>query len=219
VAANASGIEAALKILKNHLRSDADVFYSQIFFYGNAYLEYPVDAKIRIHVTAADVEYLREAVEKVKECVTRVSSAIGAEVKITRFAHTYYNMVPNQTLAEVFLENLEELGEKAENFSVTAKKGLGLRTDFANISHVVPSICSIFPLHKIELIPHTPEFAEALKSRVAHDSLVTAAKALAMVAVDLFMDPKLLERIKKEYALRLKVMPPDVEYYPGGFPL
>ena len=47
---------------------------------------------------------------------------------------------------------------------------------------------------------HTKEFAEATKSEEGHEALIAAYKVLAMIAIDIYTNPELLEKIQKEFA-------------------
>ena len=47
---------------------------------------------------------------------------------------------------------------------------------------------------------HSIELAEATASPEAYEAAINAAKALGMTAIDIFSDPKLAKKIKKEFA-------------------
>ena len=59
--------------------------------------------------------------------------------------------------------------------------------------HAYISICGE------EIAGHLCEFAEASASKRGEEVLLTAAKTMAMTAIDLFTDPKLMERAKEEF--------------------
>lgn len=71
-----------------------------------------------------------------------------------------------------------------------------------NVSHVVPAIHAYIAIGPKELISHTKEFAQAAASEVAHRAMISAAKAMAMTAIDLLTRPELLEEIKEEFRSR-----------------
>ena len=46
---------------------------------------------------------------------------------------------------------------------------------------------------------HSTEFFKASASKQGHEALIQAAKGLAMTAIDIYTNPQLLTRIKKEF--------------------
>jgi hypothetical protein len=72
-------------------------------------------------------------------------------------------------------------------------------SDYANVQNVVPGT-TITAYIGMGFGGHTKEVAEATRSKEGHEALIAACKVLAMTAIDLFTDPELLEKIKKEFA-------------------
>jgi len=92
-----------------------------------------------------------------------------------------------------------------------------MSSDYANVQNVVPGI-TLRVYHGTGFGGHTNEFAEATMSEEGHDALIASCKVLAMTAIDVFTDPKLLEKIKKDFAEVEKFSYPQptgkVETYP-----
>ena len=92
-----------------------------------------------------------------------------------------------------------------------------MSSDFANVQNEVPGI-SIRAFIGTGFGGHTRELAEATITKEGHEALIAASKVLAMTAIDILTDPKLLEQIKKEFAEIEKFPYPqptgDVETFP-----
>jgi len=92
-----------------------------------------------------------------------------------------------------------------------------MSSDYANVQNVVPGT-TISPYHGTGFGGHTKEFAAATMSDEGHEALIASCKVLAMTAIDIFTDPKLLKKIKKEFAEVEKFSYPqptgEVETYP-----
>jgi metal-dependent amidase/aminoacylase/carboxypeptidase family protein len=72
-------------------------------------------------------------------------------------------------------------------------------TDVGNVSAVVPTIHPSIAVGPRGTVIHTPEFANMAASREGHRSLLDAAKALAMTAVDVLVDADLRQRMQVEF--------------------
>ena len=79
-----------------------------------------------------------------------------------------------------------------------AGAGGGPSTDMGNVSHVVPSIHPMFAI-PTEAGNHTPGFTAAAATAEAHQAMRTAATALAMTALDLYLRPDLLEAARADF--------------------
>lgn len=155
----------------------------------------PERAVIRMYVRAADATYLTEVVEKVKNCARAGALATGATVEFRQTANTYKNMINNRTLSGVFKQNMEALGQKI----LPAGSGAG-STDMANVSHQIPAIHPYVGIASHKIVGHSQEMALATITEEGHQGLLLGAKALAATAADLFAEPELMAKIKKEFA-------------------
>ena len=81
---------------------------------------------------------------------------------------------------------------------IVDKKGFG-STDMGDVSHCCPTIHPSFPLTTNHLTGHSVEFACATVQPEAYKGMKEATIAMALTAMDIFNDPKLLEEIKEEF--------------------
>ncbi len=145
-------------------------------------------------VRAEDEAYLDELKEKVLNCFKAASLATGARLEY-KWAAYYAPLKTNPALAEVFAKNMEVLGR---NLWAKVERGLG-SSDAGNVSVLVPTIHPMVAIAPLDVISHSPEFAEAAASEEGNRGLLDGAKALAMTVVDLVAQPGLMDRIREEF--------------------
>lgn len=160
----------------------------------------PERAVIRMYVRASEAAYLDEVVEKVKNCARAGALATGATVEFRQTARTYKNIINNQALGSVFKNNVEALGETI----LPASSGGAGSTDMANVSHEIPAIHPYIGISSSKIVGHSQEMAKATITEEGHKGLLVGAKSLAGAAADLFADPELLAKAKKEFAATAK---------------
>lgn len=162
----------------------------------------PETAAARFSVRALEAEYLNEVVvPRVKACAEAAALATGTEVKI-RIEDGYKNMVNNMTLARQFGKHLASQG--LEFREVDPSAGIG-STDMGDVSQVVPGIHPYLAICQPgESICHQHRFAQFACSEQGFEVMLTAAQSLALTALDLLLEPELLQTVKTEFAHRLK---------------
>jgi metal-dependent amidase/aminoacylase/carboxypeptidase family protein len=103
-------------------------------------------------------------------------------------------MKSNRTMADVYRRNAEALGR-----SFFEMKDLTTgSSDMGNVSQVVPSIHPTFGVGSPTLT-HSADFTAVSATPAAHDNMLSVAKALAMTAVELALDPELVQRAKADF--------------------
>ena len=72
-------------------------------------------------------------------------------------------------------------------------------TDMGNVSQLVPGIHPIVAIAPMDVLGHSPQFAEAAASEAGMRGLVDGAKALAMTVADLITNSEVASKVKKEF--------------------
>jgi amidohydrolase len=183
-----------INALRQHVTSDVRI-HGIIKEGGVAANIVPDKAVAQFYVRAKERSYLNEVVQKVIRIAKGASSMTGAEVLIENYELSYDNMVTNQTLSNLFTENLLTTGVKKVN---KAKDSYG-SLDMGNVSHVVPAIHPYIGLDSPGLIAHTREFADLTITDNSHQVLSRGALALALTGFDLISNKELLEKMKNEF--------------------
>ena len=182
--------------LRQHVRSGARI-HGIITDGGEAPNIVPAHAAASFLIRAEDDEYLDELCPRVLDCFKAGALATGARLE-HRWAEVRYDVFrANPTLAQLFSRNMETLGRKVQEPRVRSMLG---SVDMGNVSRVVPSIHGMVTIAPKEVVSHSPEFREAAVSQAGHEGLIIGAKALAMTALDLILDPEAMARATEEFS-------------------
>ncbi|MGE7758438.1 M20 family metallopeptidase [Peribacillus sp. NPDC097895] len=161
---------------------------------GDATNVVPAYCEAEFLLRASTVEELNVVREKVYAAARHATEAVGARIEITE-GLVYAERNNNKALAALFKDNLEMLGEVV--CDPPAKGGIG-SSDIGNVGQVT---ATIHPYIKItdDAITHTPEFVQAAASEKGMIGLNKAAKALAMTAYEVCMNPQYIHEIREEF--------------------
>lgn len=185
-----------INALRQHVTDDVRI-HGIITHGGDAPNIVPEYAKARFFIRAATRNRLNEVTKRVKAIAEGAALTTGAKVKITAFQNEVDNLLLNDRFNNIYREVIEELGENVH----LQKEGIG-STDAGNISQVVPTIHPYIKIGPDHLVAHTDEFREAAASERGDYALITGAKALALTALRLIVEPETLNEIKEEFQQR-----------------
>lgn len=185
-----------INALRQHVTDDVRI-HGIITHGGDAPNIVPEYAKARFFIRAATRNRLNEVTKRVKAIAEGAALTTGATVKITAFQNEVDNLLLNDRFNNIYREVIEELGENVH----LQKEGIG-STDAGNISQVVPTIHPYIKIGPDHLVAHTDEFREAAASERGDYALITGAKALALTALRLIVEPETLNEIKEEFQQR-----------------
>lgn len=185
----------AINSLRQHIKSTARI-HGIITDGGKAANIVPDHSAANFIVRAEDDVYLDKLKEKVLNCLVGAAAATGARLEYKWGNVRYGSLRNNMALARLFLRNIESLGQKM--LLSDPSKAFG-STDMGNVSQLVPSIHPTVAIAPLEIMVHSPEFAQAAASEKGIQGLMDAAKALAMTVVDLLADPAIITKINKEF--------------------
>ena len=103
-------------------------------------------------------------------------------------------------MGNAFANNLIALGEPINPLPEGSGAG---SSDIGNVSQVVPAIHPYISICDDSIAGHSQEFTKASASKKGHAAMLTAAKALAMTAIDLFTDSEMMAQVKEEFQKNL----------------
>uniref|UniRef100_H3DPD3 Peptidase M20 domain-containing protein 2 n=1 Tax=Tetraodon nigroviridis TaxID=99883 RepID=H3DPD3_TETNG len=144
--------------------------------------------------TRAELPVLKEKAER---CFRSAAVATGCEVEIQYARNAFDNILRIPELEQLFERNGKSLGMDftTDEDVLTNESG---STDFGNVTFVVPGIHSYFYIGS-NALNHTPEYTVAAGDDKAQFFTLRTAKALAMTALDLLLQPKAMQRVKQEF--------------------
>lgn len=155
----------------------------------------PDYAAADFYVRAPDDEYCAELVGKVENCAKGAANATGATLNFEIIEPSYQSRKMNKAMGEAWIKNLEAIGEPMTELP----EGSGGSSDIGNVSQVVPAIHPYISICDKNVAGHSKEFAEASVAERGNNVMLSAAKALAMTAIDLLTDSELMEQVKAEF--------------------
>ena len=181
--------------LRQHLRDDARI-HGIITQGGRATNIVPDYAAAEFGVRAAYVDYALEVIEKVRACAEAGALATGARLEFNVRDYYYANIMPNPRLADLVDANMAALGIEVR--LPLAQERMG-SSDMGNVSQVVPALHPYIAIGPEEMMGHTVEFREASGSPIGHEGMISAAKFMAMTAVDLLAVPANMAEVKAAF--------------------
>lgn len=183
-----------INALRQHIKPSARI-HGIIKDGGKAANIVPDLAIAQFYVRAETKTYLKELIEKVKNCAKGAAMASGAELEIINYEESYDNLVTNNTLQDIYCKRLKDTGvEEIQE----ARQSFG-SLDMGNVSHVTPTIHPYFKITNDDISAHTTEFAQATKTNLAYDSMAQTIAALTLTAIDILQNKELLNDIKEEF--------------------
>lgn len=182
-------------LLRQQLREDARV-HGIITYGGAAANIIPDRAEAHFSVRAIDREYAEVALGRVIDCARGAATATGTTLE-HEVVPGYDAIRPNRPLADAFARHLEHLGWPLDPLPERPRMG---STDMGNVSHILPAIHPYVSIGPRELKGHTVEFREAAASDGGRAGMLAAAKAMALVALDVFSDPAFLADVRRDFA-------------------
>jgi metal-dependent amidase/aminoacylase/carboxypeptidase family protein len=182
-------------MLRQQVRPDARI-HGIITHGGAAPNIIPEFAAATFLVRSINLDYMWELQKRVIKCAEGAAKATGCELKVVEHRDTVYEpMKRNATLLEAFRANLRTFGVSE---SPELKDRLG-SSDIGNVSQVIPAIQPMVKIAPDGTPIHSRAFEAAAKSPLAREGMLTAAKAMALTALDLLADPSLVGKAQAEF--------------------
>jgi len=146
------------------------------------------------YVRAATRSYRDEVFKQVEKCVEGAALATGTKYKIEVGQPTFDPIKRNLPLEEAARLNMAALG-------IPLSKDDGRRgsSDIGNLSYYLPAIHPSLAIVDPEVPGHSQIFAEATMSPRGRETLIKAAKLLAMTGYDFLTSAELRQRVKEAF--------------------
>ncbi len=181
--------------LRQQLRSDTRI-HGVITHGGDAPNVIPDHTAARFYIRARDIEYMQNALDRVKNVAEGAALQTGCRVEMSHPDPTYEDTRPNLTLGKAFRQNMEALGMQVE----TTESRDAASTDFGNISQRKPAVSAKFSIVDERVPGHSVAFRDAAGSEYGRQAMLRIAKAYALTAYDVLTNPALFEAAKAEFA-------------------
>ena len=177
-----------INAMRQHVRQEIRI-HGVIRHGGDAANVTPDFTEGEFLVRAPSAVDVRAVADRVRACAEAGGLAAGCRVEIEE-GPFYLDTLPNPALNAAMLKNLEALGLPV----VPPTDAVGMYgTDLGNVSRVCPTVSASVNIAGKGIFPHQHEFATAAASAEGDRALISAAKAMAMTAIDVLTDPALRE--------------------------
>ncbi|WP_372780360.1 M20 family metallopeptidase [Priestia aryabhattai] len=186
----------SINALRQHVKPDVRI-HGVITEGGKAANVVPDYAVAQFYVRASTRAYVDEVTEKVKACANGAALATGTKLEISNYEFSYDDMQTNQTLSDVYTNNLIPLGVSEQ--SITEDQGDHGSLDMGNVSQVVPAIHPYIQICDDYFVCHTHEFREAALSEQGREAMILGAQTMALTGYDVLTNQTLLQKIKEEF--------------------
>lgn len=150
----------------------------------------PDEAIADFYFRASTKKRLSEVLEKVKKIAEGAALMTGATLEMERYELPYDDLNTNETLSEMFNNNLRELGIT----DIKEAKATGGSSDIGNVSYVAPTIHPYIGIADCPMVGHSIEMANATTTSKAHDRLLIAALAMAYTGHDIIVKNESLRK-------------------------
>jgi aminobenzoyl-glutamate utilization protein B len=220
------GVEAMndmVNMLREHVPQETRIHYV-ITRGGEAPNVVPAFAEVFYYVRNPDVMNVKEIFERVVKCAE--GAALGTETRMAyEVIHGLYNLLPNNTLSKLMHQNLTIVGgvnyseedkafaqeilktyngnynledaAKVAPYMEVVRRGFG-STDVGDVSWMVPTAGMSSATWVPGTSAHTWQAVAAGGTDIGIKGMIVAAKTLALTALDIYNDPKIVDKAQKE---------------------
>lgn len=189
-----------INALRQHITSDARI-HGIITHGGDAPNVVPAYAAGEFLVRSATMKAMNALVEKVRHIAEGAALMTGAELTFSFSEPPAYDMITNRVLAKRIKHHLDGLGLMLPD---AAPEPAGGSSDWGNVSYLVPSVETGYPILDRICTWHSEEVVAAADSELGYANTVTIAKAMALAGLDMLLDTSLRERVREEHHQTLR---------------
>lgn len=190
----------SVNALRQQVKSDARI-HGIISEGGKAPNIIPDYAVAQFYVRSASRTYTNELVQKVLRCAEGAAMQTGCTLQTSFYEFSYDELRTNETLSQVFSEQLLAMGVSPEEIETGKDHG---SLDLGNVSIQCPTIHPFVKVVDEKHMLHTKEFRDLALQEPALEAMLFTAKALASTAYEVISSPELLHKIKAEFAATAK---------------
>lgn len=183
----------AIDMLRQHVLPDVRM-HGIVSEGGLAPNVVPEHAAAKFYFRAPKRPMLEQVMEKVHNCARGAALATGTEVSFTNFEYSFDDMLKNDAAEKLAEDILAELG-----IITVVSPGAKGSSDVGNVSYRCPALQPKLSIVDEVMASHTHEFAEATTKDRAHEALVTGARLMARIALEVFLDEDLRKRIREDF--------------------
>ena len=186
----------AIGLMRQQLPQDVRI-HGIVAHGGDAPNTIPDYPEGRFYVRAATVKRMMAVYHRIEQIAEGAALQTGCSVVTEPTQRNLVeNIIPTPAFDAVYLRQLESLGEAVPE---GLHRSLG-SSDVGNVSQVIPTIQPMIRISDTPVAGHSLEKLEACRSETGLRSIALGAKALALTALTLILEPETLAAIRAEHA-------------------
>ncbi len=189
-----------INALRQHITADARI-HGIITHGGDAPNIVPAYAAGEFLVRSATMSAMHELVEQVQRIAEGAALITSAELSFGFSEPAAYDMITNRTLARRIKTHLDDLGLVLPEAKPEPPGG---SSDWGNVSYLVPSVETSYPILDRMCTWHSEEVVAAADSELGYDNTITVAKAMALAGLDVLQDDQLRQTVAAEFTKSLR---------------
>ncbi len=159
----------------------------------------PDDSACKYYFRAPTRKILNELMERVYDCARGAALATGTTVSWVNAEYSFDDMVPNLAAEDAAGKVFDELGVPYKNELVPHGS-----SDMGNLSHRCPALEAKLAISDQYIAGHSLEFAEMIQGPLAPAGLRKGAEFLGRMALKVWLDGDLRQRMKDQFEANLK---------------
>ena len=157
---------------------------------GHAANVVPERTEASYFLRAVDMDDLDDLRTRVRACLEASATATGTTVDVSVTGYVFEPLKPHSGLVSTFTDACTAIGR--EFFTDPRGDELGGSTDFGNVSQRVPGLHADMAVYCFPAVNHQHEFAAACVTPEGDKTMLDAAKALALTALAVGVDPSIV---------------------------
>lgn len=191
-----------LDALRQHVTPDVRI-HGIITDGGRAPNIVPDFAAANFYFRAASKESLATLVERGIAVAEGAAKLTGATLAISR-GIAYDDVRPSYTLGRLLQSKFAAAGLEEREGANSSRRQTGpgpYSTDLGNVSRRMPTSAIQFAISETPIRGHSTEVVAASISELGRENSIKTGKALALAALDLLLDPSLMDAARAEFAI------------------
>ena len=184
-----------INALRQHIPADGRI-HGIITHGGDVPNVVPHFARAEFYVRAATLATMNRLVEQVRRVAEGAALITGAMVEFQLPEEPNYDMITNYTLANRLDQHMRAVGLQLPEAKPEPPMG---STDWGNVSYVIPSVETSYPILDRICTWHSQEVVAAADSTLGYANTLAVARAMALTGIDLIVERDLLTRVKDEF--------------------
>ena len=182
-----------ISMLRQHMMP-SDRVHGVVTQGGTSVMTIPEVTVMEWNIRATSTHRLKELEQKVLACFEAAALASNCSIETKQLSPLCQDLQTNKTLVSLYSDNACTL-----DLNLSSEPIITFSTDMGNVSYTVPSIHPMYSIGDGSQVNHTRDFTLITNTPAAHHKTLTAAKAMAMTAIDIIFNPQLLQQIRNEF--------------------